>query len=141
MSLDSPEPNPGEARAHSQRHSPPPHPNTPAILAAISQVILHLVPAQWATGICPGGWVEKGGLPARGAKALFSQTSRFCIQNWLPAGEERDRLGVWDGPMHTEVYGVIGQQEPSVEHKELSPVFCDHLCGKRSEREWMWVHV
>ena len=40
-------------------------------------------------------------------------------------------LGVWDWHMHTEVYGVIGQQKPAVKHRELYPVFCDYLCGKR----------
>ena len=53
---------------------------------------------------------------------------------WLPkgtAGEERDGLGVWDWHMHTELYGMIGQQGPAVEHREPYPIFCDHLCGKR----------
>ena len=31
----------------------------------------------------------------------------------------RDGLGVWDGHTHTEVYGMIGQQGPAVEHREL----------------------
>ena len=26
---------------------------------------------------------------------------------------------------------MIGQQGPAVEHRELYPVFCGHLCGKR----------
>lgn len=38
---------------------------------------------------------------------------------------------VWDWPMHTEIHGPVGQRGPAVEHRELSPVFCDHLCGKR----------
>ena len=33
--------------------------------------------------------------------------------------------------MHTEVYGMIGQWVPAVQHRELYPVFCDNLCGKR----------
>ena len=38
---------------------------------------------------------------------------------------------VWDWHMHTEVYGMTGQQGPAVEHRELYPGFCHHLCGKR----------
>lgn len=29
--------------------------------------------------------------------------------------------GGWDGHMHTELYGMTGQQGPAVEHGELSP--------------------
>ena len=43
--------------------------------------------------------------------------------------------------MHTEVYGMTGQWGPAVLHRELSPVFCDHLGGKECESEWMCVHV
>ena len=39
--------------------------------------------------------------------------------------------GGWDCPLHTEVYGMIGQWGPAVEHRELYPIFCDNLCGKR----------
>ena len=46
-------------------------------------------------------------------------------------GSGRDGLGFGDGHIHTEVYGMIGQWEPAVQHKELYPVFCDNLCGKR----------
>ena len=46
-------------------------------------------------------------------------------------GEGREGLEVWDWQMHTEVYGMNGQQGPAVEHRELYPVFCDDLCGKR----------
>ena len=35
---------------------------------------------------------------------------------------------------HTEVYGMTGQQGPAVEHRELSPVFCDLLLGKDPKR-------
>ena len=40
-------------------------------------------------------------------------------------------LGVWDWHMHTEVYEMIGQWGPSVEHRELYQIFCDNQCGKR----------
>ena len=33
--------------------------------------------------------------------------------------------------MHAEVYGMVGQQEPTVQHRELYPVFFNDLCGKR----------
>ena len=37
----------------------------------------------------------------------------------------RDRLGVWDWHIHTEVYGMIGQLGPAVEHREHYPIFCE----------------
>ena len=46
-------------------------------------------------------------------------------------GRERDELGVWDWHMHTEVYEMIGQWGPAAEHRELYPIFCDNLCGRR----------
>ena len=50
--------------------------------------------------------------------------------------------GNWDWHIHTEVYRMIGQQGPAVQHRELYPVFCDNLCGKRiSAREWIYVNV
>ena len=42
-----------------------------------------------------------------------------------------DGLGAWDWHMHTEVYGMIGQRGPAIQHKELYPIFHDNLCGKR----------
>ena len=48
---------------------------------------------------------------------------------------------LWDGHINTEVYGVIGQWGPAVRHRELYPIFCDHLHGKGSEREWMCIQV
>ena len=43
----------------------------------------------------------------------------------------RDCLGFLDLHMHTELYGMIGHWGPAVYHRELYPVFCDNLCGKR----------
>ena len=31
--------------------------------------------------------------------------------------------GVWDWHMHTELYGMIGQRGPAVEHKEIYSIF------------------
>ena len=53
----------------------------------------------------------------------------------------RDGLGVWDWHMHTEVYGMTGQQGPAVEHRELYPVSCDKLCGKRIFERWICVRM
>ena len=44
---------------------------------------------------------------------------------------ERGGLGFWDWHMHTEANGMTGQQGPAVSHRELSPIVCDHPCGKR----------
>jgi len=53
----------------------------------------------------------------------------------------RDGLGVWDWHMHTEVYEMIGHQGPAVQYRELYPIFCDHLCGKRiQKRMYMYMN-
>ena len=54
-------------------------------------------------------------------------------------GGGRDGRGVWGWHMHTEVYRMTGQWGPAVYHKELYSVFCDNLCGKKSERERICV--
>ena len=49
-----------------------------------------------------------------------SQTNKLMIiKVWVPYGSGegwggRDGLGVWDWHMHTEVYGMTGQQGPAV---------------------------
>ena len=43
-----------------------------------------------------------------------TETDSQTLKNlWLPKGG-KDGLGVWDYHMHTEVYGMIGQQGPAV---------------------------
>ena len=42
-----------------------------------------------------------------------------------------DGLGFCNWHMHTEVYGAIGQEWSSVQHRELYPVFCDNIHWKR----------
>ena len=37
----------------------------------------------------------------------------------------------WDCHMHTEVYGMTGQQEPAVQHRELYTIFFDNRYGKK----------
>ena len=63
-----------------------------------------------------------------------SQTLKANL--WLPNGTIRGRygLGVWNWHMHTVVYGMDGQWGTSVEHRELYPIFCDNLCGKRIQK-------
>ena len=48
-------------------------------------------------------------------------------------GDRWGRAGLWVGywHMHTEVFGVIGQQGPVIQNRELYPSLCDDLCGKR----------
>ena len=38
--------------------------------------------------------------------------------------------GGWEWHINTEVYGMVGQWG-LMEHRELYPILCDHLCGKR----------
>ena len=40
-------------------------------------------------------------------------------------------IGVWDWHMNTEVYGMISQQGPAFQDRELYPIVCDNLCGRR----------
>ena len=45
------------------------------------------------------------------------ERSIFKTNSWLPKGTGgggRDGLGVWDWHMHTEVYGMTGQQGPAI---------------------------
>ena len=44
---------------------------------------------------------------------------------------ERDELGIWDWEILSEVYGIIGQRGPAVEHRVLYPILCDNLCRER----------
>ena len=43
----------------------------------------------------------------------------------------REGLGVWDWYMHTIIYGIDGPPGPAVLHRELYPILCDNLHGKR----------
>ena len=42
------------------------------------------------------------------------QTEKLMVTKGDRWGEGRDGLGIWDWPMHTEVYGMTGQQGPAV---------------------------
>ena len=42
-----------------------------------------------------------------------------------------DKLGGWDGPVHSTVYKIDNQQGPTVEHRELYSIFYNNLNGKR----------
>ena len=42
-----------------------------------------------------------------------------------------DGLEIWDWHLQADVYGMIGQWGPAVQHRELYPLFCDNLCGNR----------
>ena len=63
---------------------------------------------------------------------LFAEEKQTLKNLQLPkeTGEGvggRDRLGVWDWHMHTEVHGMINQWGPAAQHRELYPVFYDNL--------------
>ena len=51
-------------------------------------------------------------------------------KTWRPKGTGPGADGVWDGHRRPEVYGVTGQRGPAVEHRELYPVFWNHLGGE-----------
>ena len=54
---------------------------------------------------------------------------------WLPNGTgwEGDGRGGWDWHMHTTAYGMTGQWGPAVWPRELCPIFCVGLHGKRRD--------
>ena len=63
-----------------------------------------------------------------------TETDSQTLKNlWLPKGIGGgwEGLGVQDWQRHTEVDGTIGQQGPAIQHRELYPIFCNDLCGKR----------
>ena len=55
-------------------------------------------------------------------------------------GDRRDGLGVWDWHMHTEVYGMIGQQGPAVEQRTTQYSVIISV-GKEYETEGMCVSL
>ena len=69
----------------------------------------------------------------------YSQTLKNL---WLLKGTGwwREGLGVWDGHMHTEVYGMIGQQGPAVQHRELYP-YSVTIMWEKNLKETECVHM
>ena len=43
----------------------------------------------------------------------------------------RDKLGVEDQHVHTTIYKIDKQQEPTVQHRELYSILSNNLCRKR----------
>ena len=41
-------------------------------------------------------------------------------------GDGRDKLGVWDQPIHTDIYKT-GEQGPTIQHRELYSIICNNL--------------
>ena len=57
-------------------------------------------------------------------------------------GRGRDGLGIWDWHMHTDIYRMIGQQGPVIQHREVYPIFYDNLCGQRIwKRMDVYIHI
>ena len=48
-------------------------------------------------------------------------------------------FGIWY--IHAEVNGIIGPRGPPVQHRELYPVFCDNLYGKRIRVNGMGIFM
>ena len=57
---------------------------------------------------------------------IDSQTQKANL--WLPKGKQgRDKLGVWDLNIHTTIYKIDNQQEPTVKHRELYAISYNNL--------------
>ena len=77
-------------------------------------------------------------LKKKGTNELICRTeinSRTLKNLWLPKGTgqgvgRRDGLGVWDWHMHTVVWNDWPTGICYIA-RELYPIFCDDLCGKR----------
>ena len=53
-----------------------------------------------------------------------------------------DKLGGWDGHVHTAMFKTDNQQGPTVQRRELCPMFCNNPNGKRVfYKEQMYVYV
>ena len=65
------------------------------------------------------------------AEQKLTQTEKLKVTKGDGQRVGRDELGIWDWHMHTELYGTTGPWGHAVEHRELYPVFCDNMCGKR----------
>ena len=72
-----------------------------------------------------------------------SQTWGTNLQLPRAKGGVEDRLGVWDGHVHTAVFNMDNQQAPTVWHRELFSVLCDGLYGERifKKKKWTYVYV
>ena len=46
-------------------------------------------------------------------------------------GGQGDKLGDWNGHIHTTICKIDNQQGPTVEHRELYSILCNGLYGKR----------
>ena len=101
-------------------------------------IIIHHLVSQWKKNI---KWypfyVESSKRIQMNLAAELIQTHRLWRQTcgyqraWARV---RDGLGVWDCHVYTMLYAMTGQQGPTVEHRELYPIFCDHLDGERNWR-------
>ena len=43
----------------------------------------------------------------------------------------RDKSGAWGEHTHTTIHKTDNQQGPTVQHREIYPIFCDNLYEKR----------
>ena len=55
-------------------------------------------------------------------------------------GSGRDGQGLWDWHMYTDVYGMMGQRGPAVQHRKLPSILWLSMWEK-NRREWICVYV
>ena len=66
-------------------------------------------------------------------KLIYKTDSQIQRMNfWFPGGRmaQRDSQGVWDGHVHTAIFKMDNQQEPTVEHMKLCSMLCGNLDGR-----------
>ena len=49
--------------------------------------------------------------------------------------------GGWDWLLRSAAYGMTGQWGPAAWHRDPYPICCDHLYGKTSEEEGIYVYA
>ena len=54
---------------------------------------------------------------------------------------EKHKLGVWDWHIHTTVYKIDNQQEPTYSTGNSTQYSVITYMGKESEKEWIYVYV
>ena len=63
---------------------------------------------------------------------VFAEQKQTLKNLRLSQGTGGGRGGMhWGRGAGTEVYGLTGQRAPAVQHRDLAPIFCDHLCRPR----------
>ena len=71
-------------------------------------------------------------------KLIYKTDSQTQKTNLRLLGE---RMGAWDGQVHTATFKMGNQQGPAVQHMELCLMYVPAWMGRRFGGEWIFVYV